>query len=107
MTTTDTTTARQYVIAFDYGDGLGYAIDTAARMVRAVEDAAYSGEADSARYFTMLGGTLTEVTFRAIPGSHHADEDDYLYTRYGVYRLTDGPDAAPFDTFTVRIDGRV
>lgn len=100
-----TATARQYVASFDYGDGEQMIVCTTDRMRGAVEDAAYSGEEDDARYFTIIDGEMTEVTFRAVAGSNYCDEDDYLHTTYHVFRKT-GDTQTPIDAFYVRIDGR-
>lgn len=99
-------TARQYVRSFDYGDGPGLAVCTALDMAASIEAAHYSGDNEGAddRLFTIVDGAMTEVEIRGVRGSSYADEDDYLYSKHGVY--VKGADAEPIETFTVRIDGR-
>ena len=103
---------REYVVRFNYGDGTHMAVCTTERMAKSIENAHYSGDSEGQddRYFSfMVDRTgrerFVEVVFKCIQ-SDRADADDYLYSRWGVFRKDTGPDAKPFDFFTVRIDGR-
>lgn len=105
-------TPREYVVRFNYGDGDRMAVCTTERMAKSIENAHYSGDTEDQadRYFSfMVDRTgrerFVEVVFKCIR-SDRADDDDYLYSRWGVFRKDSGPDAKPFDFFTVRIDGR-
>lgn len=103
----DYNSPKQYVAVFDYGDGEQMTVCTTDRMRKAVEDAAYSGEHDDARYFQFHGGRFVEVEFRCIKAGQY-DSDDYATNRYGVFQKnsTRGAGAKAFDFFSVRIDGR-
>lgn len=70
-------------------------------MAKAIEFAHYSGDGETDRYYTLIDGLMTEVTFRYI--DRECDEDDWLYYKYGVF-APGIPE--PIETFTVRIDGR-
>lgn len=107
---------RQYLATFDYGDGPGMTLCTTDRMRKAVENAAYSGDDDDARYYTLIAGEMVEVTFRAATKTY-TDDDDYMHTAYGVFPVMDlgaedpgvriaNMDDEPIETFHVRIDGR-
>jgi hypothetical protein len=70
-------------------------------MSEAIKFAHYTGDGETDRYFTILDGLMTEVTFRCIDWWY--GDDDWLYYEHGVF-APDVPE--PIETFTVRIDGR-
>lgn len=105
MTSTQTTTFRQYVRTGEWADESTQLVTCYTdHMAKSVEYAAYSGDDDGDRYFTLIDGKMVEVEFRSVSDTS-IDSDDYMHTTYGVFVKGD-EDGEPIDTFHVRIDGR-